>query len=276
VRAISPAGGAVYLGGFFTTVGGAPRSYAAAVDGSSGALHGWNPMPDATVYGIAVGAGGIYLGGGFTTVQGIARGGVACVDPTSGTPTSWNPAANSTVTAIAVDDARVIVGGSFTTLGVTARNRLAALDATTAVPTDWNPDASGTVWSVAVGSGIYAGGDFTSVGGSGRERIAGYTLQTTGVGDPVVTPGVALAPPFPNPARGPVRLAFTLAEAAHVRLVVLDLQGRAVTTLVDAPLPAGRHEARWDAIAAAVAPGTYFVRGEVGGRGVARTVVLLR
>jgi hypothetical protein len=168
------------------------------------------------------------------------------------------------------------VGGSFTNIGAQARNRLAALDATTAIATDWDPNASNTVWSVAAGDGIFAAGDFTSVGGFGRERVAGYTLQTLDVGDRLHPAGVALAAPWPNPARGPVRLAFSLAEAAHVRLRVLDLQGRSLATLADGPMPAGRHEARWDRKRfGAVEPGVYFVRCEVDGRGEARRVVIV-
>jgi hypothetical protein len=228
------------------------------------------------VYAIVPNGSPVYLGGSFTTLQGLPRGGVAAVDPTSGAPSGWIPAANSTVVSIALDGSRVLVGGSFTNVGTMARNRLAALDATSGIATDWDPNVSGTVWSVAAGDGIFAAGDFTSVGGAGRERVAGFAQQTLDVGDRLRPAGVSLAAPWPNPSRGPVQLAFSLAEAAHVRLRVFDLQGRALATLVDAPLPAGRHEARWNrAGTASVEPGIYFVRCEVGGRGESRRLVIV-
>jgi len=67
----------------------------------------------------------------------------------------------------------------------------------------------------------------------------------------------------PNPARGAATAVFALTQAGAARVTVHDLGGRLVRTLVDGPLPEGRHRARWDgrdASGVAVAPGAYFVR----------------
>jgi hypothetical protein len=79
----------------------------------------------------------------------------------------------------------------------------------------------------------------------------------------------ALGPITPNPSAGPARIAFALPQAARVRLAAFDVRGREVAVLVDAELPAGRHDVTWSgggrggagsAHAAAVVPGIYFLR----------------
>ncbi len=66
-----------------------------------------------------------------------------------------------------------------------------------------------------------------------------------------------LAGVFPNPARGPVTVAYRTATASPVRIDVVDAQGRTVATLVDAGVAPGDHVATWGAD---VAPGVYVVR----------------
>lgn len=48
-----------------------------------------------------------------------------------------------------------------------------------------------------------------------------------------------MLPARPNPFNPRTRLAFTLPQAGTVRIVVFDLAGRAVRTLVDGVIPAG-------------------------------------
>jgi trimeric autotransporter adhesin len=87
---------------------------------------------------------------------------------------------NGRVHAIVRVGDTVYLGGSFTAVrrkdGTTAtRNRLAAINATTGELKSWNPNANGTVLALAVsadGSRIYAGGDFTAIGGRTRNRLA--------------------------------------------------------------------------------------------------------
>ena len=85
--------------------------------------------------------------------------------------------------AIAVGGSTVYVGGTFTTLEAdcngglnVTRNRLAAFDAVSC-PLDWNPDVDNAVQSLAVSGGsVYAGGKFTTVGGSPRNHLAGISI----------------------------------------------------------------------------------------------------
>ena len=78
----------------------------------------------------------------------------------------------------------------------------------------------------------------------------------------------------PNPFAGTTSLSFTVAEAADVRLEVLDLTGRRVALLVDGALEAGTHRATWDARAAA--SGTYVVRLRTGSEVQSERLTVLR
>jgi len=89
----------------------------------------------------------------------------------------------------------------------------------------------------------------------------------TGVdGGPVTA--VALAPVWPNPARGTLRFGFALPHEANVRLGVLDVQGRELLVPADGTFPAGRHSL--DGRAGALDPGLYFVRLHALGRTLVR------
>jgi len=78
-----------------------------------------------------------------------------------------------------------------------------------------------------------------------------------------------LGRPSPNPVRDAATLRLTVSTAdagapAHVR--VLDVAGRAVRTLHDAPLAAGEHALRWDLATdegRAAPAGLYFVRARL-------------
>jgi hypothetical protein len=90
--------------------------------------------------------------------------------------------------------------------------------------------------------------------------------------------GLALAPPMPNPARGTTRFSFDLPRAMHVRLDVLDVQGRVVAALAEGDFGPGRHERVWDASAHGARAGTglYFIRLETPEGRRVRRVALLR
>jgi flagellar hook capping protein FlgD len=108
--------------------------------------------------------------------------------------------------------------------------------------------------------------DFRNDGGD----VFGQWLDFHGVlgGSPAGVPGarhggVTLERPAPDPAAGPVQLAFTLPRAGAVRLDVLDAAGRRVRTLLDEVRPAGAHRLMWDGRDAAgrrAPPGVYLVR----------------
>jgi hypothetical protein len=52
---------------------------------------------------------------------------------------------------------------------------------------------------------------------------------------------------FPNPFNPSTRIAFSVPEKSEVRLIVVDMQGRTVATLVEGTVETGRHEVTFDA-----------------------------
>jgi len=83
----------------------------------------------------------------------------------------------------------------------------------------------------------------------------------------------------PNPFNPTTLIEFNLAEAAAARLVVFDINGRTVRTLVSDVRAAGHHAVRWDgrdSDGVPVASGVYFYRLETSGYEQTRRMVLLR
>ncbi len=194
VSAIGVLGSTVYLGGWFTTVDSVPgldktRNRAAAVDATTGIATSWNPNLNNDVYAIAVSGSTVYLGGNFDTVGGTASSKAAAVTTDGNLVTTWNnPNLNDEVLAIAVSDSTVYLGGLFDTVGVTTRNYAAAVTTNGNLVTTWNPNLSDdddpSVRAIAVlGSTVYLGGWFDTVGGTPRNRAAAVgtdgTLSTT-------------------------------------------------------------------------------------------------
>ena len=79
---------------------------------------------------------------------------------------------------------------------------------------------------------------------------------------------------YPNPFNPQTVVEYVLPEAAQVRLVVYDMLGREVTMLVDGRLPAGRHEAVFEA--GELPSGLYVYRLEGGGQTLTRYMLLLK
>jgi hypothetical protein len=128
-------------------------------------------------------------------------------------------------------------------------------------------------------------------GWSGDASGASNPLMVTMDGDKSITasfgllgaPGrgaseLALGAISPTPTSGPARIAFALPREAHVRLTVIDLQGREVATVADATYPAGRHEAAWSGRGSrgALPAGVYALRMQALGHAFVRRVVVTR
>jgi hypothetical protein len=111
-------------------------------------------------------------------------------------------------------------------------------------------------------------------------------IRTAGGEAFVLEVRIATAPPrfalhsnVPNPFNPTTTIRFELATAGPARLVVYDVGGRRVRTLVEAGLGAGPHEAIWDgrdAAGHAVASGLYWARLESAGQSAVRRLALVR
>ena len=286
VSALVLSGGTLYAGGFFESVGGQARRGLAAVDATTGALvTAFDPnvggFPD--VFALALGGGTLYAGGRFASVGGQARRGLAAVDATTGalvTAFSANVGGGffPAVSALALGGGTLYAGGNFTIIGGQTRNNLAAVDAATgALVTAFDPDVSGgslpVVRALALGGGtLYAGGDFTRVGGQPRDNLAGFTVSggTATDGGPDAL-AFALAAPAPNPTGGASRLVLT--GAGRLRAVLIDVLGREVAVLHDGEA-AGPVALTVDG--RRLAPGVYTVRATDGTATTARRLTVVR
>jgi len=112
-------------------------------------------------------------------------------------------------------------------------------------------------------------------------RVTRAVIRTSqGVAEPAAPPETfALGPCTPNPFGGTTTIGYALPTSGHVRLAIYDLTGRRVRMLVDDPVAAGRHKARWDGkddVRHPVAAGIYYARMTSGSYQAAARVILLR
>jgi hypothetical protein len=173
--AVLPDGsGGWFVGGQFISVGGITHEPGTRAARQLGRGMGSCPQRHRARPGAAQRV--LYVGGDFTTLGGVTRNRIGAVDVATDVTTSWNPNANSSVRGLAAGASVLYVGGQFTTIGGQARNRIAALNfATGAADPAWNPNANSlvmTLWFDPLASLVYAGGQFTSIDGQTRNRIA--------------------------------------------------------------------------------------------------------
>lgn len=113
VYSILPAGNNVYLGGSFTTVGGATHKNIAEVNNTNGAVitaFANTSRPNKAVRAMVIANGNLYIGGAFTS----PRNYLAELNATTNTyiPT-WTPVVDAEVRALATDTSqtRIVEGG---------------------------------------------------------------------------------------------------------------------------------------------------------------------
>ncbi|MEX2605312.1 MAG: T9SS type A sorting domain-containing protein [Gracilimonas sp.] len=79
---------------------------------------------------------------------------------------------------------------------------------------------------------------------------------------------------YPNPFNPTTNITFTLPNRSQVSLVVYDLLGREVATLVNEILPAGKQTARFDA--SNLANGVYLYKLRAGNQEIIRKMTLIK
>ena len=135
--------------------------------------------------------------------------------------------------------------------------------------------------TLALRPGQASGGRVTVVAGefSGRDGVTlGVDLGRPSQPLPGGAP-VALGANQPNPFSTETAFTLDLAAAADVAIAIYDLRGRAIASLHRAPLGSGPHVFRWDGrrTDGSFAPnGVYFYQATVGGKSVARKLILMR
>jgi hypothetical protein len=181
VGALAVMGSDLYAGGYFTTAGGSTVNCIAKWDGNS-----WSPLgtgisgaPDGdvpAVWALAVSGSDLYVGGSFTRAGGSDVNAIAKWDGNSWS--ALDSGLNGLVFALAASGTDLYAGGSFTTAGGSPANNIAKWDGSSWSPLDsgtagTTPGTYGYVWALAVlGSDLYAGGSFSTAGGSAANYIA--------------------------------------------------------------------------------------------------------
>lgn len=193
VLALTLSGTAIYAGGDFKNIAGQSRPKLARLDATQGTLTSFDAklIESDGVRALSVSGADLYFGGFLTSVSGTPHIGMAKVDATTGVLRSFDPQIGVfdgavSVKTLAVAGTSVYVGGQFSFVNRVTRHGIAALDAN-GVPTSFNPDAGpggpntfNDVSAIAVrDNAIYLGGNFTSMGGQPRNRIAKVSLDGT-------------------------------------------------------------------------------------------------
>jgi hypothetical protein len=194
VTALAVLGNEVVVGGNFTSAGGVSANYVARFNtqtntwsslgtGSSNGVNNW-------VYALAVLGNEVVVGGTFTQAGGVSANYVARFNTQTNTWSTLGTGSSngvsggsSTVYALAVMGNEVVVGGDFTLAGGVSANFVARFNTQTntwsRLGTGSSNGVGGIVRALAVvGNEVLVGGDFTSAGGVGANRVARFNTQT--------------------------------------------------------------------------------------------------
>lgn len=136
---------------------------------------------------------------------------------------------------------------------------------------------SAIAFSVVNGNNVWAGGfNYLIL----RTTTGGIpTSVGSGEGISAVPMTMELNQNYPNPFNPTTMIKYRLSESGHTRLVIYDMLGRPVRTLVDETARAGWHLVAWDGLDESrqgVSTGTYFYRVEQSGRALTKKMLFLK
>ncbi len=114
--------------------------------------------------------------------------------------------------------------------------------------------------------------DFALNRGSFSQEVSSLVMVAV-EGDGVPTE-FTLRQNYPNPFNPQTKISFSVPEAAHVKISIVDMNGKQVAVLVDAMRQPGTYSLTWDA--GSLASGVYIYRMEAGKFAQARPMTLLR
>jgi hypothetical protein len=147
----------------------------------------------------------------------------------------------------------------------------------------WSSDNGANFSSQYTGTGTYQAMNLTldgnvirgwSVTSSGG--IAGYYEVISGISNNnnQVPSNYELSQNYPNPFNPSTNISFQLPQANNVKLVVYDLLGREVATIVNGYMNAGKHTVDFNA--STLASGVYVYRIEAGSFTAAKKMILVK
>lgn len=196
------------VGGWFTTVGGAPRQHVARLHPDGSADLGFNPGvgPESVsvpaVYSVtAHSSGRILVGGTFSTFNGHSSGYLASLHPDGSVDTLFNQPVGASGSVNVVerrDDGKYLIGGSFRLYNNVARSGIARLHGDGSLDTTFDPGsgAGPTPYSIDAlatqpDGATWVGGRFNTFDGLARGGIT--RLLSNGATDPTFHSGTGIA-----------------------------------------------------------------------------------
>jgi hypothetical protein len=138
---------------------------------------------------------------------------------------------------------------------------------------------TGTHWLDDIEDGYLYSYKITAVDYAGNESSPASPESVTDAETPDIPQAFALHQNVPNPFNPSTRISFDLPAQAHVKLVIYDVSGRLVLTLVNKDMEQGHKEISWDGrdnSGRKVASGIYFYRLAAGAFTETKKMVLLK
>jgi hypothetical protein len=122
---------------------------------------------------------------------------------------------------------------------------------------------------------------WTDTRNGNQDVYSGRMEAQTGIadGDQPLPRGISLKSPYPNPFNSSVTVSFYAAGRSDVRLDIVDILGRRVTTLFDGESRAGLNRFTWDGVSVSgkdASSGIYFARLTNGEEMQVKRAILLR
>ncbi len=316
--AITVANGKVYAGGDFLMAGGKTARGIAVWNGSTwnNVGSGLSVAGTLDVRSIIVDIDEIYVGGRFSHAGGLPAKNVAHWDGEQWN--ALGTGTNAQVKVLRERDGILYVGGDFTQAGDKESNHIAMWTKpgknSVVFEGVW-PDPKGTVVDIAWGfntgnavqglnvyrrspgeassrlndellpPGTFDFQDLTVATGESYEyqlgvvRSDGSEIRSDFVAVTLVPTDLRLAQNVPNPFNPITTIRYELAAAAKVQLVVYNIRGERVRTLVNSRQTPGEYTATWDGTTDtgnSVATGVYVYRLQTPTRTIAKKMVLLK
>jgi hypothetical protein len=131
---------------------------------------------------------------------------------------------------------------------------------------DWPATDMLTTTSVIIGAGLHKNILIIKTGASGTNDVK--------LVDATVPVNLSLDQNYPNPFNPATEIRFTIPASGKTRLVVYNILGAEVTTLLDESRAAGTYSVRFDA--SLYPTGTYFYRLESAGRSLVKKMTLVK
>jgi outer membrane protein assembly factor BamB len=191
---IADGSGGWFVGGQFTSVGGAPCPHLAHIRANLTVDRAFCRSPDGVVLALASNGSALFVGGLFTKIGTTPRERIAAFDATSGALLPWNPRIGGpklfdrftpvphSVDALVATPSTVYIGGTFGRVGGKPHRNLAAVDASSGHPLAWTVDVGAPLAAVnalvLLDRRLYVGGFFETVAGVGRRGLAAVDSAT--------------------------------------------------------------------------------------------------